>query len=319
MPTPTPPDTEISRRLPPLMMLRAFEAAGRTGSMRRAAEDIGVSHTVVSRHVKNLEHWLGCKLVRTGPRGLDLTSEGENLLASVSRAFSIIAHASDEVRPSRMRGRLSIICIAGLATRWLTPRLSALEVVLDGAEIELRATHDRTDIDQSGADIYIGYSASERLPPGARAIVRPRMFPVVRPDWLARHGSPATVAEIARLPLLHEGNQLQWANWFAAQNIKPDRPLVGPRLSDAGLSFDAALAGQGIALVNEFMAAEDLRAGRVVEILNSDVRLGVYYIIEAQSSRRNPAVGVFSAWLDDSIGTGSQPAPMPVPHTGSQF
>ena len=79
-----------SAKLPPLVMLRAFEAAGRTGSMRRAAEDIGVSHTVISRHVKNLEYWIGRKLVRSGPRGVELTTEGEVLLAATSRAIGII-------------------------------------------------------------------------------------------------------------------------------------------------------------------------------------------------------------------------------------
>src|SRR5690606_35838047 len=81
------PERPLAGRLPPLTMLRAFEAAARTGSMRKASSDIGISHTVVSRHISGLESWIGWKLVHAGPRGIVLTPEGEALFAATSSAF----------------------------------------------------------------------------------------------------------------------------------------------------------------------------------------------------------------------------------------
>ena len=287
-------------RLPPLIMLRAFEAAGRTGSMRAAAEDIGVSHTVVSRHVQNLEHWFSRKLVRTGPRGVELTPEGETLLAAVSKGFDIIARASQDLRPRRNQGRLRLWCFSGLATRWLTPRLSELEDALDGAEIELRATEERPEFSRKQADAFIGFNVLPELPHGAIPLATPRMFPVTSPPWLERHGWPQNVAQLARMPLIHEGNHLQWNTWFDTIGYRPGG-LSGPRLSDASISFDAALAGQGIALVNGLMAADELRSGRLVEPFPTSVTLGTYYLLVAPARHGDPTMAAFRDWLIRSI------------------
>lgn len=297
------PERPKAPRLPPLVMIRAFEAAGRTGSMRRASEDIGVSHTVISRHVRNLEHWLGRKLVRTSPRGVELTTEGELFLAAVSKGFALIAGAAEQLRPQRHSGRLRIWCIAGLATRWLTPRLSELEAALGGAEIELRATEARPDFTRGEADAVISFSVLGQLPQGAIALARPRMFPVASQDWLARHGTPRTVAELARLPLLHEGSHLQWNSWFAASGHTPDRPLTGPHLSDASIGFDAALAGQGIVLVNGLMAADALASARLVEPFPTNVALGSYYLMTAPSRAGDPVMTAFREWIIGTIRT----------------
>lgn len=269
--------------------------------MRRAAEDLGVSHTVVSRHVANLEHWLGRKLVRTNPRGVQLTTDGESFLAAVSRAFDIIGRAADELRPSRNRSQLRIWCIAGLATCWMTPRLSTLEQALVGAEIELRATDSKPDFTRGEADILIGFNILERLPEKAQPLIRPRMFPVASREWLSRHGMPASLADLARLPLLHEANQLQWTNWFEAIGLPLHQPLSGPRLSDASISFDAALAGQGIALVTELMAFDELANGRLIELFDTNVKLGTYYIMTAPNRSGDGIVGLFTDWIFTNV------------------
>ena len=269
--------------------------------MRRAAEDIGVSHTVVSRHVANLEHWIGRKLVQTGPRGVRLTPEGETFLAAVGRSFDIIADAAAALRPSRNRGRLRLWCIPGLATRWLTPRLTEIEAVLSGADIELRASEAKPDFARDEADAYIGFSVLQNLEPGALKLVRPRMFPVASPAWLDRHGHPASVSDLARLPLIHEGNHQQWRNWFDAIGYREPLHLSGPKLSDASISFDAALAGQGVALVNGLLAMEQLEKGLLVEPFRTDVTLGTYYMVTSPLRAGNRHLLNFTKWLVANI------------------
>jgi LysR family glycine cleavage system transcriptional activator len=283
--------------MPPLAMIRAFEAAGRMGSMRKAADDLGVSHSVISRHVKNLELWMAVKLVTSTPRGLRLTREGELLHSSVSTAFGLIAATAAELRPPSHRRALRLWCMPGLATRWLGPRLPLLQDVLKGTEIILRAIDHLPDFSIGEADVMIGFGNLDDLPPGASPLIHPRMFPVASRDWLSRSGSPARVTELTRAPLIHEENRQQWVDWFRAAGVDHDNALHGPRLWDASLGFDAALGGQGVALATRLTAADEIAQGRLVELFATDIRLGAYYFLAAPSRRKDQAIRKLRDWL----------------------
>lgn len=291
---------EAGPLVPPLILIRAFEAVGRTGSMRRAAADIHVSHTVVSRHVRNLEAWLGVKLLDAGPHGSTLTPEGTRLFAGVNRGLQLIARAVQDLRPEVTQRTLRVWCMPGLATRWLAPRLSAIREALPGVSIILRAIDRLPDFRHHEADVMIAYGAAKAFGPHALPLVRPRMFPVTTPRWLAGH----PVVSVAGLPsphLIHEESDQQWRDWFSAVGVKPRGPLEGPRLWDANLGLDAALAGQGIALASRLTAGDEIEAGRLVEVLRSNVRLGGYYLLTSPDRKDDPAVRKFQLWLRNAM------------------
>ncbi|WIJ25094.1 LysR substrate-binding domain-containing protein [Devosia sp. RR2S18] len=288
-------------KLPPLTMLRAFEAVGRTGGMRKAAADIGVSHTVVGRHVHNLEHWMGQKLVETTPRGVVLTASGQVLFGAVERAFRIIGNSAAELRPAHPRTALRIWCMPGLATRWMTPRLAVMEAALGPVDISLRAIDRLPDFSSGEADLMIGFGSADAIPENSRKLIQPRMFPVASPIWIAQHGAPDDLAALARAPLIHEESKQQWTDWFDAMRHRLTDELKGPRLWDANLGFDAALAGQGIALVTRLTAGSEIDEGRLVEILESQVRLGGYYLMIAPQRRGKRILAQFEAWLADNL------------------
>lgn len=296
-----PAGNDSGPRLPPLLMLRAFEATGRTGSMRKAADDLGVSHTVVSRHVRNLEGWMGRKLVTAGPRGVALTEEGQILLAAVSKAFRLIANTASDLRPARAGASLRIWCIPGLATRWLTPRLAIIEEILRGTEVVLRSSDAMPDFSNDEADLAIGFGDFERLSATGLPLLRPRMFPLASPQWLATHGTLNSLADLPNWPLIHEESHRQWADWFEAAGVGAGQRLHGPRLWDASLGLDAARAGQGIALGSRILAAEDLASGRLVELFDTNVRLGGYYVVTSPQSRGSPAIDRLIAWLGHEL------------------
>lgn len=293
--------SDEDHKLPPLILLRAFEAVGRMGSMRKAADDIGVSHTVVSKHVRNLEHWLGQKLVKAGPRGVVLTARGETLFAAVGRAFRIIANTTAELRPATRRAALRIWCMPGLATRWMTPRLSAIAAAMGDVDISLRAIDRLPNLAEGEADVMIGFGNLDALPETARRLVWPRMFPAASPDWIAAHGMPRDLATLAAAPLVHEESRQQWTDWFEAMGYRPKGELRGPRLWDANLGYDAAMAGQGIALVTRLTAGSEIDDGRLVELLDSKVRLGGYYLLTAPQRRDDAVLARFEAWLDANL------------------
>ncbi|WP_271602503.1 LysR substrate-binding domain-containing protein [Bradyrhizobium sp. CCBAU 45384] len=290
-----------SPRMPPLIMVRAFEAAARAGSMRKAADDIGVSHTVISRHVRNLEVWSGRKLLDTGPRGTLLTQEGAIFYRAVSEAFQIIAAAAVELRPRTRRGMLRIWAMPGLATRWLAPRLSEIERTLAGADIVLRAIDRLPDFSKSEADVMIGFGSKADLPAGATWLISPRAFPVASKVWIEKNGQPENLAELSRLPLIHEESRQQWTNWFKGAGYKLRTALKGPLLWDANMAIDAALAGQGIVLASRLTVAREIDGGNLVELLGTNVKLNGYYLHIRPERSHAPLIEGFRLWLEDGL------------------
>lgn len=285
------------RTLPPLNALKAFEAVGRLGSVRRAAEALCVSHTVVGRHIRKLEGWIGVSLILTGPRGSRLTPEGQKLMAETTAAFQRIAAVVEELRPRTRRLELHIWCVPGLATRWLAPRLAQLEALLPGLEIALRPTDAAPDFARRDADLEIRFGGRDA--PGVLAceLRQPRFFPVASPDFLAAHPPIVAPIDLTALPLIHEESREQWRNWLRLAGVALPEPLHGPRVWYANLAIDAAVMGRGVALTNCYLAAADLAAGRLVEVLTTDIRLGAYVLQAAVERWHEPAIARFRAWL----------------------
>lgn len=293
-------------RLPPLSMLRAFEAVGRFSSMRKAGEALGVSHTVVSRHVRHLEAWFDLHLVTSGARGVRLTRAGARLFEVTTVAFGQIAEVTVELRPAqRLRGQLRLWCAPGLAARWLTPRLDALQSVLRDTIIMVRATSDQPDFERHEADAAIIFAEEAPAPPVAAALLqRVRIFPVASPVWLATQAPIASLADLAGQKLIHEDNASQWHRFFRLAGYRA-ATLKGPWLWSASSTHDAALAGQGVALSTSLQADGDIAAGRLVELLQTDVSLGGYWLIAPETRWRHRTISTLLKWLRQEIGGGS--------------
>ncbi|WP_112662954.1 LysR substrate-binding domain-containing protein [Microvirga flavescens] len=288
-------------RLPPLIALRAFDAVGRAGSLRAASEELAVSHTVISRHIHNLEARLGLTLFRPQGRGLVLTEEGARYHAQIRQAFDQIARATAELKRGQRRS-LEIWCIPGLATLRLMPRLSDLETVLPECEIILRPTLTRPQLLRGEADVEIAYLEDDHIADGLRAeiLARPRVFPVASPAFLARHHiDSSNVEEALRLPLVHEESTSQWHVWLRRAGLRDVPNLHGPHLWHAHLTIEAARLGQGVAIANEVLVADDLAAGRLVEIGATDIELGAYYVIASKARWDDPDVVKLRGWFKE--------------------
>lgn len=303
-PTAPPAETDAAPRrgrLPPLSMLRAFEAVGRLASMRRAAEELAVSHTVVSRHVRNLEDWLGVRLLERSSRGVRPTEAGRVLLRAAAAAFDTLAAATAELRPPADRAALRLWSVPGLAARFLAPRLADLQAALPGVEIVLRATTERPDFARAEADGEILYAEAPPADGRVELIERSRLIPVAAPAWIAARPPIETLEHLARAELLHEESRDQWRRWFERAGHAPRVDLAGPRLWYASSALDAAVAGQGVALATRLQAADDLAAGRLVELLATDVHLGAYWFVTPEARGTDLVLARFRVWLADAV------------------
>lgn len=293
----------MPRRLPPLVALRAVEAAARLGSIRRAAVELSISHAVVSRHIRNLEAWMGAKLLVTGPNGAVPTPEGQRFIRKVSTGLDIIAAATEELKPARGGGEIRIWCAAGLATRWFTRRLPELEAVLGSLEIVLVPTERTPDFSRREADVGITWGGTPERDVRMEPLVVPRMFPVASPTFVARRGPFQKPEDLIAQPLLHEESRDQWRNWFAAAGVNDVPNLFGPRLWHADVTIEAAIQGQGIAIANQLLVSDDLAAGRLTEILSTSIRFDPYVMQTPTHRWNDPDIRKLRRWLVDRLST----------------
>ena len=285
-------------RLPSLIALRAFEAVGRTGSVRSAGDELAVSHTVVSRHLQNLQRNLGVGLVRPDGRGIALTGVGQLFHAQVKQAFDIIARATAMIRPAS-RPTLTIWCIPGVVTRRLLPRLPELTGPPHNWDINLQPTLSRPDLARGEADAEIVYA--EKIDTNgtlmAEALLRPRVFPVASPAYLARHPELSTLAQLATASLNYEETTDQWQRWFALAGHPEPGPLRGQRLWHTHLAIEAARFGHGVALADDILVDDDLRSGVLVEVIPSSIYMGSYQLVALKERWDDPMVVALRLWL----------------------
>lgn len=293
------------RVMPPFAALRAFEAVGFLGGIRRAAQELGVDHAAVSRHLRALEAWAGVRLIDRQRQGL-LTEEGVTYHQRVSAALDEISKATIDLTRRGDDTRLSIWCVPGLASRWLNGRLADFATTYPELDIEVRPTDQGPDLSRHEADADIRY-VRDFVPAQDPQIQTVEIAPVsviavASPDLASRLPAPLAPADLLGAPLIHEHEDYEWKRWFAAHGvIAPDR-LPGPRLWHAHLTLDAARRGQGVVLTNRFLLADALETGELVRLPIADpaenLVFGAYVLRVRRDRMRNPGLSKFRRWLE---------------------
>ncbi len=284
-------------RLPPLTALRTFEAAARLASFTKAAEELHVTQSAVSRQVKLLEEDLGLPLFRRSHRKVRLTSDGERLLPVLTEAFGAIAQTLDRLRqPER---DVKVKTPPTLAIRWLIPRLERFQTERPDIQVRLTSSVREVKIGKEPFDVGIVYvRASE---PGRKGdvVLRDRVIPVAAPRYLA-HAPPLTQpAELARHQLLmsHPSgwDWRRWARSFEVDDLPLDDAL---ELEPTEAAIQAARTGQGVALVNVAFVTQELKCGALVAPLGTEPQeQGQWIAVYGRGVLTDPCVGAFRDWL----------------------
>ena len=284
-------------RLPALSALRAFEASARLGSHRRASEELFIDHTVVSKHIRKLEAELGVQLLDVAPSGTRLTAAGQAYYREISVALAAISAATERVRQAPGSLQLHVSCSPGFAVRWLAPRISRFIEAHPGLELSLRPTTRPPDLAHDDADVDVRYGAQCARSDRQQVLLVPRVYPVASPAWLAAHGAINTPHDLLQAALVHEETHDHWKLWLEHAGVTVAVALHGPRYWSAALALDAARMGQGIALANDCLVADELKSGELVEILTTDILIHPYTIRTQKRRWSHPLISEFRAWL----------------------
>lgn len=285
------------RRLPPLNAVKAFEAAARSESFTRAAEELNVTQGAVSHQVKALEATLGVKLFARERQRLVITEAGRDYLAVVRDALDRIAVGTDRLVQRQGTGVLTVSTSPDFAAKWLVYRLGRFAE--SHPEIDLRVSAAAHHVDFAREDIDVAVRHGDGKWPGLDVVrlCSERLFPVCSPRLVAGRNHIATAADLLKFPLLHLDDWQTWTRWFEAAGVS-DPVARGPVLNRASMLIDAAVDGQGIALARTALAAWDIINGRLVRPI--DVSLGMantYWIVCPKVTASVPKIAAFREWL----------------------
>ncbi|MHA7776364.1 LysR substrate-binding domain-containing protein [Roseibium sp. M-1] len=295
----------MSRSRLPLTALRSFEAAGRHQSFTRAAEELFVSQAAISRQVRELETRLGVRLFERMAQGVRLTFAGAELLATLSRAFDTIETSLQSLSDNHRQSGLSLSVEPGFATCWLLPRLSGFQAA--NPEVEMMVeTEDRSiEFRPHEPVLAIRFSATQSSWKNteARRILDLTMIPVWSPHLPGADHPLRSPADLIRLPLLHEIGARDWRFWCSKMGVSYDGPDRGQRYDHQGLILQAALSGQGVALVDEIFARPYLDKGELRTAFASLAGPGAYWLVTPSFSGLPPAGRIFADWLAGELRT----------------
>ena len=288
----------MARRLPPLNALRAFEAAARHLSFTRAAGELHVTQAAVSHQVKALEEHLGRKLFRRLNRALLLTDDGQAYLPSISRAFTLLNDATNDLLTKQAPGPLTVSALPSFAARWLVPRLGRFRHIRP--DIDLRIDPSAELADFAGGDVDVGIRYGRGKYPGMRAdwLMTEDIFPVCSPALLEGPHPLRDPRDLQHQVLLHDDGHGDWRTWLLAAGVDRVDPARGPIFTDSSMLIQAAMAAQGVALARGVLAADELAAGRLVRPFTLSLSTEyAYYLVCPVNTAEQPKIAAFRDWL----------------------
>jgi LysR family glycine cleavage system transcriptional activator len=287
------------RHLPPLNALRAFECAARHASFSLAGLELNVSHAAISRHVRDLEAWLGTTLFKRTGRGVELTESGQLLARELTRSLDIMAAAIDRFAPPRNRRQLVISAEVSFAALWLVPRLGSFTSAHPEVDLVLDPTNRVVDFAKDAVDIGLRYGDGKWEDVTMVKLLDSVSTPVCSPGLLKK-SKVRTPKDLARVTLLQEDPKQHWQDWLEAAGIDEEVRVTGPTLK-GHLAIAAAEAGQGFAIADAIQAADALLEKRLVSPFEIAVRHHAYYLVRNPVKKATKAASAFHAWLAGEI------------------
>ncbi|PAP95849.1 LysR substrate-binding domain-containing protein [Mesorhizobium wenxiniae] len=275
--------------------LRAVETVARLGSLSAAASELNVSASAVSQQVKRTEEQLGQALFERTASGLVLTEFGTVFTARLGAGFRELAQAialADEASECTL-----VVSVApAFASKWLLPRLSRHFARHPNVLLRIDASVRIADLDRSDIDIAI--RLGDGTWPGGRAelLLAQEVFPVCVPVIANKLKSIEDLA--LTCAITDERSMITWESWFEAAGVKPVTFLKGARFTDPMLCLESAIAGHGVMLGWQLLAADALADGRLVAPFGVRAKSGLgYWLVTSAAKTESRKVRDFKIWI----------------------
>jgi LysR family glycine cleavage system transcriptional activator len=291
------------RQLPPLNALRAFEAVARSLSFTKAADQLLVTQSAVSRQVKNLEDILGVALLKR-KGALELTEEGKKLLPVLTDSFDRVAEVIAGFRQARTKPPLALSVPPTFAHRMLLPRLPAFQRLYPDLEIRLETPSTNVDFDAAPVDLAIYFGDVKIDDMIVDLLMQEEMTPICSPAVAA--GASDLPGLLKKGPLLHirQGEELHrcWTLFIRQSGLDGINVKRGLVLETADQAVQLAMNDGGIAVVDTRLCREELASGKLVTPFDRTIVSGRnYFLVSRAEEIEIPRIAAFRTWVLDQF------------------
>jgi DNA-binding transcriptional LysR family regulator len=296
---------DMLKNLPSLDLVRSFEAAARNLSFTKAAEELFVTQSAVSRQVKLLEEQLGAELFQRRHRALLLTEAGQEFYRAATSAMKLLVDSREKIRQRGAARILTVSATIGFASLWLIPRLAEFRTLHPDVDIRIDANNRMLDLKQENIEVAIRYCPADMAPEGAQKLFGEEVLPVCSPRLITRSNPLATSDDLRHHVLLHfeypNGHSppwLTWTVWMEVMQIANVKPRGSLRFNQYDQVIQAAIDGQGVALGSSALVRQLLRDGRLIAPLPKASKSSrAYFVLTSPYHDERPDVAAFVNWL----------------------
>lgn len=288
----------MKRKLPPLGALRAFDAVARLQSFKLAAEEIGVSPTAISHQIRLLEGLLEVSVFGRTPRKVELTADGKVLQQATAQAFALLQAAAEKIGERQRPRVLTLTATTAMISHWLVPRLPALMRQFPNIDLRLHADDGIVDLRSRQIDVALRYGAEPGAQLTPRLLYQDSFVLVASPQLTLK-----TPEDLLQATLIHtDGRRVpqpapDWYRWrreFGPATLQID---AGPRFTDEAHVIQAAIAGQGVAIVSQLMAQHALNTGLLVAPFNMALPGAAHYFVSNPDGQHPQTVAQLADWV----------------------
>jgi LysR family glycine cleavage system transcriptional activator len=293
-------------QLPPLELLLAFEAAARHLSFTKAAGELSLTQSAISRQIQSLEESLGARLFERRTRALLLTEAGQRFHQVTQEVLGVLDGATQKLRGAAAARTVTVTTTPGFASLWLIPRLNAYLQANPGVDVRISASYEMSNLERDGVDLAIRYASGDEMK-GQRPLFEEQVIPVCSPALASDPGRPLREpADLRAHVLLHLDDAhfswTEWNLWLHAHGLREFKPAGALQFNQYDQLVQAAVNGQGVALGRLPLLRRMLRDRKLVTpFRKSVVSSRGYYLVRSRRAADKQDVADFEAWLLEEI------------------
>lgn len=292
----------MSRRLPPLNALKAFEAAARHLSFTRAADELFVTQAAVSHQIKALEEFLSMKLFIRRNRTLLLTEEGQAYFLDLKDIFKSLQEATEKLLARGSKGAITVAMPPSFASQWLVPRISKFSIANPDIDVRIKAVDFDEGFLDDDVDVAVYYGKGRWSGVQADKLHTEFLTPLCSPSLFNGPKPLHSLDDLKHHVLLHDMSREAWKSWLKQIGIKGVNVNQGPVFSHSMLVLQAAALGQGIALGNTILAKPEIDAGRLVMPFEERVESrDAFYLVCDESQADLGKIAAFREWILEQV------------------
>jgi LysR family glycine cleavage system transcriptional activator len=288
--------------LPPLAALRAFEAVARLASFKAAAAELFVTPTAVSHQIRQLEEHLGLRLLDRTPRAVKLTPDGRLLYEAAASGFAEIAHAVSRLKRGRAHATLTLSATTAFLSHWLVPLLADLRRLLPNLDLRLHGADAIVELRDGSIDAAIRYGKGPFAGVEATPLKSDAFAPLCSPRLKLKN-----IKDLHQAALIHIDGRVvpralpDWPRWCAEAGVTDVNTRAGVRFSDSMHAVQAAIAGQGVAIVSLVLVSDALASGLLVQPFETVLPGETYHFVSARGPGERPELTALRTWFQQQL------------------